>query len=294
MKKVTTYELIDGIKKNIWLIITPALVFFALILGLGIKNTSGLYEAETVLMATPAEGDPVSYNKLILNEKISNIYIEILKSPDLYKKVEDALEKGGSDLSYKDIMDNFNSEVNPQAGLVAMSYKDKDEKRAYDSLKSIAENFRLTAKDMLNVDNLSYLSELRVEPSSKIRPIIFSVIGGILGGLLGLVIVIIKTLLGGRISGEADLRAMGFDVLGSYGDPTDLLKVKARLEAGLARGVVGISSLGQADSFDFSKDLARALAKEADILFIDSKNETSTSKAPVKKDGMDVLFNLFC
>ncbi len=48
MRKVTTYQLIDGIKKNLALIIVPAIVLFGLVMGLGIKKTGGNYEASTV------------------------------------------------------------------------------------------------------------------------------------------------------------------------------------------------------------------------------------------------------
>ncbi len=80
MRKVTTYQLIDGIKKNLALIIVPAIVLFGLVMGLGIKKTGGNYEASTVLIATAGEGEEISYNKLILNEKLANIYSEIIKS----------------------------------------------------------------------------------------------------------------------------------------------------------------------------------------------------------------------
>ena len=93
MRKVTTYQLIDGIKRNISLLIIPAILFLGLVLGLGIKIAGGSFEASAVLIATAEEGEEISYNKLILNEKLANIYSEIIKSPDLYKKVEEDLKK---------------------------------------------------------------------------------------------------------------------------------------------------------------------------------------------------------
>lgn len=288
MNKVTSYQLIDGIKRNIKLILLPAILFFALILAYGIKNTTGVYEAKAVLMASSGEDEPVSYNKLILNEKLANIYIEILKSPDLYKKVEEGLKKSGSDISYKEIKDKLDTEVNPQAGLVSFSYKDTNEKRASDSLKSICENFRLMVKEFLNVDNLSYLTNVTVDKSSKLKTIIFSIIGGVFGALLGVVFVIIKTLLTNKIASYEDLESMEVDVLGKASNKSDLLRIKAQLEARMPRGVLAVTSLAKADSFNFSKDLAKALSKEADILFVDSKNEEKSFGEPIKKDGLSL------
>ena len=67
MRKVTTYQLIDGIKRNISLLIIPAILFLGLVLGLGFKTSGGPFEASAVLIATTEEGEEISYNKLILN-----------------------------------------------------------------------------------------------------------------------------------------------------------------------------------------------------------------------------------
>lgn len=85
---------------------------------------------------------------------------------------------------------------------------------------------------------------------------IFSVAAGIAGAILGLAIVIIKTLLSDNIADEDDLRELDLDVLGSS---DELLKVKAKIDHRLQNGVVGITSLGKVDSFDFAKILQKAL-----------------------------------
>ena len=88
MRKVTTYQLIDGIKRNLALLIVPAIILFGLVFGLGMKKVGGTYQASAVLIATADEGEEISYNKLILNEKLANIYSEIIKSPDLTKRLK--------------------------------------------------------------------------------------------------------------------------------------------------------------------------------------------------------------
>lgn len=270
MRKVTTYQLIDGIKRNLALLIVPAILLFGLVFGLGMKNVGGTYQASAVLIATADEGEEISYNKLILNEKLANIYSEIIKSPDLYKKVEADLKKGGSTLSYKEIMARSDFEVNPQAGLISLTYNDSNKDRAADSLKSTCENFRIMAKDYMNADNLAYLHEVMVDKASKKKLIIFSVAAGIAGAIFGLAMVIIKTLLSDSIADEDDLRDLDFDVLGSS---DELSKVKAKIDHRLQNGVLGITSLGKVDSFDFAKALAESLAPANGVLFVDSKNK---------------------
>lgn len=287
MRKVTTYQLIDGIKKNLALIIVPAIVLFGLVMGLGIKKTGGNYEASTVLIATAGEGEEISYNKLILNEKLANIYSEIIKSPDLYKKVEKDIEKGGSSLSYNEIMAKTDYEVNPQAGLITLTYNDSNEDRAEDCLKLIAENFRQMAKDYLNADNLSYLHEVLVEKASKKKLIIFSVVAGLAGAILGLAIVIIKTLLSDNIANEDDLRALNLDCLGNS---DEILKIKSKVDHRLQNGIVGITSMGKIDSYDFAKKMAESLAPNNGVLFVDTKNSAHLEgKYLSEKNDLKVL-----
>lgn len=270
MKKVTTYQLIDGIKKNLPLVLLPGLILFAIVLGLGLKKTGATYEAQTVLIATAGEDEEVSYNKLILNEKLANIYSEIIKSPDLYEKVARDLNKGGGEIDYKEIMENADYEVNPQAGLITLSYADKNEARAEDGLTLIAENFRTMARDYLNADNLNYLQDVLVEKPSKKKLVIFSLLAGVAGVLLGLIIVIIKTLFSDSLAGANDLREYGYNILGKS---TETLKIKSKIDYRLENGIIGLTSLGETDSFNFAKDLAEDLATNNGILFVDSKNK---------------------
>ena len=269
MRKVTTYQLIDGIKRNLALLIVPAIVFFGLVFGLGMQKVGGSYEASAILIATAGEDEEISYNKIILNEKLGNIYSEIIKSPDLYKRVANDLKKGGSTLDFKEIMAKSDFDVNPQAGLISLSYNDDNKDRAADALKSICENFRQMAKDYLNADNLAYLHEVLVDQASKKKLLIFSVAAGVAGAILGLAIVIIKTLLSDNIADEDDLRDLDFDVLGSS---DEISKIKAKIDHRLQDGVLGITSLGKVDSYELAKALAESLAPANRVLFIDSKN----------------------
>lgn len=124
-------------------------------------------------------------------------------------------------------------------------------------------------KDYLNADNLTYLQDVVVEKASKKKLIIFSVVGAMLGALLGLVIVIIKTLLSDKIASEKDLNELGIDVLGTS---DEILKIKAKIDHRLEDGILGITSLAAADSYEFSEKLTNAFAKNNGILFVDSKN----------------------
>ena len=281
MRKVTTYQLIEGIKRNLLLLIIPPILFFGLVLGLGFHKNGGTYEASAVLIAAAEDGEEVSYNKLVLNEKLANIYMEILKSPDLYQKVADALEVGGADLTYSDVMARADYEVNPQAGLISFTYRDQDKKRAADSLKSICENFKLMAKDYLNADNFAYLHDVLVNKASKTKTYIFSVAAGLAGLFLGLIIIIIKTLMSDRIASFDDLDELSYPVLGKS---DEVFKIKAKLAHKYKEGVIGLANFGK-ESNDFAENLARELAKNRNVLYISNKENSDDETLTYKNLG---------
>lgn len=275
MRKVTTYQIIEGIKKNITTLLLPAALAFAIVFGHGYSNYADLYEAKAVLIASVQDGDEISYNRLMLNEKLANIYSEVLKTPDLYENVAKGLEAGGSGDNYKEVMKKSNFEVNPQAGLISFTYKDADENEARDGLKLLCENFRLMVKDYLGADNLSYLNQVMVEKPSMIKLLIFSLVAAVGGLALGLVIIIIKTLLSDKIASMDDLKELGYDVLAR---DDEYFKIKAKITNRLDDGIIGISSIGNIDSFAFSEKLAKAFSTNNGILFVDSKNRSEIDK----------------
>ena len=277
MKKVTSYQLIDGLRENVKLIIGSAILIFALVGGFIFIKSDGLYEASAVLMATSTDDNPISYNKLMLNEKLANIYGEILKSPDLYEDVEMKAVASSTykqNESYKQIMDQVEYQVNPQAGLISFKYSDKNEEMAKKILEEVCEQFKTKVREYLKVDNLSYLQEVRVNKTSLVREMIFSFMGLILGIALGIFLAIVKTLLTDKIVSEEGLYELGYDVFGSFAKNGEgILKIKAVLENRLEEGIVGITSLAKESSFEFSDALAKAFSKNNGILFVDTKDK---------------------
>ena len=128
MRKITTYQLLKAAKRNIILILTPAILVFALVLSQTILKMSKTYQADAMLMITGVQkGDPVGYNNIILNEKLANIYAGFLESSDLYEAVSEKLPSGSKDV---DIKKNLESDVNPQAGVISFTYTDVNKDRA--------------------------------------------------------------------------------------------------------------------------------------------------------------------
>lgn len=243
MQKLTTTQIIESIKRNIWWIIIPAILIGGLIFGKTVLSADP-YEAEAVLIVTSNDDGPITYNKLILNEKLASVYGQFLESDDLYNEVE---KKLGSDIEADDIADNLSYEVNPQGGVITFTYNDKNEARAKDTLTFVTEEFRAYAAKFLNMENIEYLQSVEVKGGSKTRGGIFSLAGLILGAILGLLLLIIKEILSDRINSADDISELGIEVLADLTKDSraEGAKIFKKLKQTSDGSVIGLSPLGK-------------------------------------------------
>ena len=251
MQKLTTKQIIDSIKRNIWWILIPALLLGGLIFGTRVLK-SGVYEAEAVLMVTSNDDKPITYNKLILNEKLANVYSQFLESKDLYE----AVEKKANDpkLTGDDIEGSLEYEVNPQGGVISFTYRDDDE-NAGNILTLITEEFRAYANQFLAMENIEYLQNVTVAEASKTRGIIFSIAGLILGALLGTLCLIIKEILSDKINSADDIREMGVEVLADLSgeNPGEYAKIHKKLTSVGDSLVIGLAPFSDKENIPYEK-----------------------------------------
>lgn len=265
---LTTQQIRNSIKNNKWLIILPALLIG--FLAYFTQNIlPGDYEAEAVLIVTSNDDEPITYNKLVLNEKLASVYSQFLESEDLFETVS---EKINPDWKSSMVSKNFDYDVNPQGGVISLTYKDSNEKRAEDTLKLISEEFRSYARDYLHMENIEYLQNVTVSEASKVRGIIFAVIGLIVGALLGILIIIIKDIISDKIECADDIRELDYEVLADLTKEkeTELSKIKRKINTTSPSAVVGLSHLNKhAQNIDVATDLSYLL----DGIEIKEKNE---------------------
>lgn len=269
---LTTQDIRKAINKNKWLIIIPALLIG--FLAYFTQNIlPGDYEAEAVLIVTSNDDEPITYNKLILNEKLANVYSQFLESENLFETVS---EKIDPDWDSKKVSKNFDYDVNPQGGVISLTYKDTNEKRAEDTLTLIAEEFRSYARNYLHMENIEYLQNVVVNKASKIRGIIFAILGLFVGALLGILLLILKELLSDRISTADDIRQLDYEVLADLTKDknSELAKVKRKIKTKGANVVIGLAHLKNANT---KVNIAGELANILNGLVISPENEKNIS-----------------
>lgn len=269
---LTTQDIRKAINKNKWLIIIPALLIG--FLAYFTQNIlPGDYEAEAVLIVTSNDDEPITYNKLILNEKLANVYSQFLESENLFETVS---EKIDPDWDSKKVSKNFDYDVNPQGGVISLTYKDTNEKRAEDTLTLIAEEFRSYARNYLHMENIEYLQNVVVSKASKIRGIIFAILGLFVGALLGILLLILKELLSDRISTADDIRQLDYEVLADLTKDknSELAKVKRKIKTKGANAVIGLAHLKNANT---KVNIAGELANILNGLVISPENKKNIS-----------------
>ena len=258
MQKLTSKQIIEAVKRNILLLLIPAILLAGLSFFFTVVK-SGSYEANSVLIVTSNTEEPITYNKLILNEKLSNIYGQFLESNDLYEKVASEISP---DMKASEIENNLEYTVNPQGGVITFTYKDSNEARAKDSLTLITEEFRNFAKDYLNMENIEYLQNVLVKKASNTRNLIFTIAAFLVGGLLGLVIIIIKEILSDKINDADDIRELDIEVLADLSKERsgELAKIKRKIDNRSLENIIGFTPLKVSkNQLDISNDLANIL-----------------------------------
>lgn len=274
MRKITTEQLLKSAKRNILLILIPAILLFALVFSRTVIKESKSYKSTAMLMVTGQSKDQaISYNNIILNEKLANIYSGFLESSDLFLDVE---EKIDGSRKANEIKRNLEYEVNPQAGVITFTYSDTNPDRAKDSLSLITEEFRKYALDLLNMDNINYLQKPQLEKNSMTKGIIFSLAGLFAGLLLGILLSILKEILSDRIRDEKDIEDLGIRLLGNIAEDEKacIYTTKSTINHLTENAVIGITSINPKKStYDFTEKLAQTMSTSLGLCLIDSMGE---------------------
>ncbi|MCE5097100.1 capsule biosynthesis protein CapA [Staphylococcus devriesei] len=202
------------IKKNWKLLVLLPIVFLLISLIYTFFIATPKYEASTQVLVNEKEKDKnMMAQEVQSNIQLVNTYSEILKSPRILDEVAKKHDDYSSSKLNKMISVNTEAESQILNVSVRASNEEKSEKLAND----IAKVFKKQIPDIMNVDNVTVLSNAN-GTSTKVSPkITTNIVGGLLLGLIiAALIVALKELFDKRIRTEEDVeRELEIPVLGS-------------------------------------------------------------------------------
>ncbi len=160
------FELIDLIR-----IVKQRLIWVVLIVIVSVSLTGWIsffilplkYEVKTTLLVQPQnEGNKISYNDLITNEKLVSTYGEIIKSKKIAK---DVIQRLKLNLSVNELLSKVRTQVAKDSLLTEIIVTDTSPDRAVDIANSFAHSFQVNLPDILKVENISILDKATNESS---------------------------------------------------------------------------------------------------------------------------------
>lgn len=274
MEKITTYELLNALKRNLKYIIVSVLLFAVLgfVYAKFVKEEA--YTSETTIIIVGNQEEEITYNKILLNEKLSNIYSEILKSEDLYQKVINNLKL--EDIKAKDLKDDLKSTVNPQAGIISLELTTDNKDKSVDILTSICEEFKTYVREYMNTDNIEYLQNVTISEDYQSAWLKFTIFGAVIGGLLGLLFVSLKEVLKSKITSSQYIKDLNYPVLGVIEKPNkDVYKKIAAKIYNENLSVIAITSTeDRFSSSQISYELSKVISQNHNTLYLDFDNES--------------------
>jgi len=215
---ISLKELFQTLKKRLSLIIIITAIATATSGIVSYFLLTPVYQSSTQILVNQSKSDQQIYNsgELQANLQLINTYNVIIKSPAILDKV---IEKEKLDMSVGALNElvAVSSEQNSQ--VVNVSVQNEDPKKAADIANSIATTFQSEISDIMNVDNVSILTQAQLgeNPSPiKPQPVLNMAIAFVVGVMAGVGIAFLLEYLDNTIKTEQDIeKQLGLPVLGA-------------------------------------------------------------------------------
>lgn len=165
---ISLSEIFEAIKKR-WTIIVAITLVATLISGvLSFFVIDPIYETSTKVFIGKEESDDAAYNSSDINmyQQLLQTYAQAIKTKDLASRAIDGLDY---DLEPSAVMGSLT--VNPitSTQILEIKYRSKDPKEAKDVLKSVTEEFIVTAKELVPNGNVRVIEEVEL-PEAPVSP----------------------------------------------------------------------------------------------------------------------------
>lgn len=219
MEEISLKECLLILRKRLWLIILPTILF---VVASGIISFFVLepkYQTFTTLMVgNPRDYQSIDnrleYNDLLLNQKLVPTYGELVKTRVVADQVIDKLNL---DMDYNNFIKKANVNLVEDTEIIKLEIVDTDPELATKIANETAIVFMENVKEFMLVDNVQVIDRAQI-PNKPISPMpkLNMAIAGVLGLMLGMFLVFLLEYLDNTIKTPEDVeRYLGLPVIGT-------------------------------------------------------------------------------
>lgn len=213
---ISLKEIFEVIKKR-WLLIVGLIVGAALLAAIiSYFVLTPTYQSSSQFIVNQEQKDPdAQYNEIQTNLELIHTYNDIIKSPAILEEVVDTMDLpyGVNSLSEKIEVTNEES-----SQVVTLTVTDPDPEQATLIANATVKIFQKEIPDIMNVDNVSILSEAETGAAPKPvapKPLLNIAIAIVLGGMVGVGIAFLLEYLDNTIRSDEDIeKQLGLPILG--------------------------------------------------------------------------------
>ena len=166
---ISISEIFEAIKKR-WTIIVAITLTATIISGIiSFFVIDPVYEASTKVFVGKEENDNAAYNSSEINmyQQLLQTYAQAIKTKDLVNRAISGLKYDG--LEARNVVESLT--VNPISNtqILQIKYQSKDPNEAKDVLKSVTDEFIVTAKELVPNGNVRVIEEVEL-PQNPVSP----------------------------------------------------------------------------------------------------------------------------
>lgn len=203
---ISVQEILHTLKKRFTLIVTAVLLALIVSAIITYFILTPRYEASTQILVNQSQpGEEVSSTDLQSSRELINTYNVILNSPAILEPVVEESNYNGSTGS---LSSNITVESEEESQVATVTIEDTDPEMAVTVANTLATTFVQEVPDIMNVDNVSILSEASIADSDSPvspQPALNLFIALMIGSVIGIVLAFLLEFLDKSIKDEQDV-----------------------------------------------------------------------------------------
>lgn len=200
-EEISLVDLLDILKKHVGVIITTTVLGLVAAFLLTRFLITPMYASHAQLLVSHSQtGNTIQQSEINANIQLINTYEDIIRNPIILEEVQNNL---GLNYSIDDLRDRVGVQTDQDSQVFSIRVEDEDPVLAADIANEAADVFSDNIDDIMNVDNVSIISQAvpNRNPASP-NLMLNTLIGALLGLMVGLAYAILKEVLDTSVKDE--------------------------------------------------------------------------------------------